>query len=322
MWPYPQKRQQRAKFLFFLKIALLTFIAHIIFLFFIFFVYRGDTFKAVLSVNIPINIHRAKIVYMPFYKNVNQLRGAGLGKRAQSTKIQTKEAPKKATVQKRKMVVAKKTVLSKPKPPAKKIVKQPLPKKQEQRKAEEKKIAQEKETLKQKQKELEQKKKEAEIKKQEQKRAEEKKIAQEKETLKQEQQELEQKKKEVEKKIETKYEQETEISENIDAKESQRDIEPIDEDEHVIYMGRYDLEAMRSHQLLQEEVQKVWHCPVGVSADISCQLKVELDWNGKVDQLLIDRPSGMPIFDLSAKSAAHKTQYPKMFWGKTIIITF
>ncbi|MCX5922534.1 MAG: TonB C-terminal domain-containing protein [Candidatus Dependentiae bacterium] len=91
---------------------------------------------------------------------------------------------------------------------------------------------------------------------------------------------------------------------------------------NIRYVGQDDLDAMYMQDAVIQEVAQHWRPPVGISKDRVCVTTITIDWNGKVKKIKIDTPSGVPMYDISTRSAALATQYPKSLWGKECTITF
>jgi len=89
-----------------------------------------------------------------------------------------------------------------------------------------------------------------------------------------------------------------------------------------VYLGRHDLEALRLQDAIQGEVEKNWRPPVGLSKDLSCCVKVLVGWDGSIEHVTIDKPSGVLVYDIAARMAVARLQMPQMAKGKEINITF
>lgn len=77
--------------------------------------------------------------------------------------------------------------------------------------------------------------------------------------------------------------------------------------------------AVLSVQLeIQQELVRVWCPPVGIEEGISCTIKVVLENDGTVKSLEIVKPSGMMLFDVSARAAIQQAVWPRAVWGTTL----
>jgi outer membrane biosynthesis protein TonB len=119
----------------------------------------------------------------------------------------------------------------------------------------------------------------------------------------------------VEKKVEHKVEQlpqETVEKERVAKKES----------DDALYLGRADLDALQIQDAITQEILTHWRPPAGLAKSISCQIKVQLAFNGTVGSVAVQQSSKVAIFDMSARTAAGKMKLPKWAWGKELIISF
>ena len=95
---------------------------------------------------------------------------------------------------------------------------------------------------------------------------------------------------------------------------------PIDMNE-VTFVGVQDLEHLQVHQIVSGQLAKYWKRPVGMENKI-CVIKIELDITGKIVNVLVEKSSGVPMYDIAAKAAALKPIYPQEIWNKKLVIQF
>jgi len=122
--------------------------------------------------------------------------------------------------------------------------------------------------------------------------------------------------KSADKKIESKVEPAKEVSKSAAAEQATK-IE-----EQALYLGQADLDALQIQDAISHEILNHWKPPTGLANNVSCQIKVQLGWEGKISSVAVQESSGIVIFDISARTAAGKMQLPKWAWGKELIITF
>jgi len=79
---------------------------------------------------------------------------------------------------------------------------------------------------------------------------------------------------------------------------------------------------IKKHLLLQQELVRVWHPPVGIHDGCQCQLRVAVGSDGAVRNVRVVDSSGVLMFDIAARSALCSAQMPKWTWGTSIDITF
>lgn len=92
--------------------------------------------------------------------------------------------------------------------------------------------------------------------------------------------------------------------------------------EEIICLGRNDIALLELHNLIEQEVQKSWHPPVGLSKDLACIIKVKIDTKGNVIDLIVEESSHVISYDISARTALSSMTFPKALWGKEVAITF
>ncbi len=102
---------------------------------------------------------------------------------------------------------------------------------------------------------------------------------------------------------------------------AQKQVEQPKEDD-VIYLGRDDLVLLALHNRVQEEIQKTWHPPVGLSKDLACTIKVKINNKGLVADFVMEESSRVISYDISARMALSTMSFPKELWAKEVVITF
>ncbi|MBN1549444.1 TonB C-terminal domain-containing protein [Candidatus Babeliales bacterium] len=95
---------------------------------------------------------------------------------------------------------------------------------------------------------------------------------------------------------------------------------PVGDD--VIYVGVQELDMLELHDSIRNEIERVWHPPVGIASGRSCEVKLRVAWNGSVDTVEVIEGSGIIAFDASVRHAVLKMQFPKGAHGKTLCIPF
>ncbi len=90
----------------------------------------------------------------------------------------------------------------------------------------------------------------------------------------------------------------------------------------IIYVGRDDLVLLNNHRVMQENIERAWKPPVGLSKDLMCTVAVAVNSNGTIESLSVEESSKVLSYDVTARMALSKVAFPKMFWGKKMVITF
>ena len=93
-------------------------------------------------------------------------------------------------------------------------------------------------------------------------------------------------------------------------------------DKSVVYIGRHDAQLLKVHEQIVEEIHKHWCPPVGIARDCVCELKVLVNGVGTVTKVNIEKPSGVLVYDISARSAVLAMTIPRWGWGKELMIAF
>jgi hypothetical protein len=90
----------------------------------------------------------------------------------------------------------------------------------------------------------------------------------------------------------------------------------------VIYIGRYDAEDLQLHTDIQRAVEEHWHAPAGAAANTECMLRAFINPQGVAENITIDKASGMLVYDVAARTALSKTEFPTTVRGQTIVLRF
>jgi len=80
-------------------------------------------------------------------------------------------------------------------------------------------------------------------------------------------------------------------------------------------VSREGLAVMRS-------VGRAWRPPRGLSPLLSARLIVSLYDDGSIEKVVIEKKSGVLAFDMAARAALWRAEYPSIFWGKNIAVVF
>jgi hypothetical protein len=83
-----------------------------------------------------------------------------------------------------------------------------------------------------------------------------------------------------------------------------------------------EVEALRRHAQLHNEVVKQWKPPCGVPPTCACDISFFVNARGKIENLTIEKSSGVIIYDISARQALHLMTMPQWTHGKQLIINF
>ena len=91
---------------------------------------------------------------------------------------------------------------------------------------------------------------------------------------------------------------------------------------NVLYVGQAEMEALQVQEYIQQEMAQHWSPPAGIRSDAECILKVIIGHDGEIAQIIIEKTSGILLFDGAARRAASQLQPPQWAYGKELAITF
>ncbi len=272
------------------RVGIFSCLGHLFVLFALFVVYKGNGVYNVIISSTMINTD-AKIVYMPLHRSIKQSAQKSTCARASSLKSSSSAAPKAQT----KIDNGPSTTII--------TRKNPKPVAASKKKNKEEKIKAKKATS---------------------KIVESKKIVEKKEIPKAEVAKPEVKPKDVEpikpaqeikeaQKVET---QTNATSENSVATNVDQNVE------NVVYVGQAEMEALQLQEFIQNEMAAHWTPPAGIRSDAQCVVKIIVSHDGQNNQIVLEQPSKILLFDSAARRAAAQLQPPSWAYGKEILITF
>jgi hypothetical protein len=122
-------------------------------------------------------------------------------------------------------------------------------------------------------------------------------------------------------------EEQVEIKQEIVKQEHKQEEKPAEvsqseELSDVIYVDKETYASLQIAQELQQAIAEQWAPPAGVPSHISCDIKVELNAQGKAQQVVMIKKSGLAAYDMAARTALLKAVYPKLVWGRTVVVHF
>ena len=81
-------------------------------------------------------------------------------------------------------------------------------------------------------------------------------------------------------------------------------------------------EQARMYECIEQEIVSRWKPPRGLSKELACQIKCSIGGDGAVVSCILEKPSGVLIYDMAARSAARVMSLPRWAWGKEFTIVF
>lgn len=111
-----------------------------------------------------------------------------------------------------------------------------------------------------------------------------------------------------------------EQEESFDTCEPQVD---TNDDEDIDDNSEYvSAEVARMQYVIERELIAHWKPPKGLAKDLECQIKVRFGGEGKVIDCVLEKKSGVLIYDMAARTAAKAMILPRWAWGKDFVIAF
>ena len=83
-----------------------------------------------------------------------------------------------------------------------------------------------------------------------------------------------------------------------------------------------DPRLVQYYTQLQRSLSDVWKPPHGVDQECACEIMVQIDWNGTIQDVKIHKSSGVLIYDIAARTALQDAKLPLWTRGRTITVTF
>jgi len=293
------------------KLYLLTSSAHMLLLTILFVGYKSQQSYALeIAKQLQITAD-TKIMFMPLYKTTQSL-GKKSGGSARGGASRLAWAARPRVKERAPTSLISDTSLIKSKKQRAELVAKAKKEKNAKNRKEAEKLKKQAEK-----KELEKLKKEQELKKEAEKRAE-KKIEPTPEPEKKEQ--------------DVQKPEEKRVSEPVAAREQMPDTAAAQEGvvgqtdgqagQDVVYLGQQEYDALGMQTYLQQELSANWQPPQGIPIDAVCEVSFVVDWQGKASTVIVSKPSGALVYDISARSALLAMEFPDWARGKSFKITF
>jgi colicin import membrane protein len=83
-----------------------------------------------------------------------------------------------------------------------------------------------------------------------------------------------------------------------------------------------ELGVSRDEYALMGAVERAWRPPRGLKPGLAARLTVTVSAQGRADQVAIVVSSRVPAYDIAARAALYRAEYPPVFWGKSIAVVF
>ena len=101
-----------------------------------------------------------------------------------------------------------------------------------------------------------------------------------------------------------------------------KEVVPVIPENAYVSDNYREVEALRRHAQLQNEIIKCWKPPFGISPAGACDISFSVSTTGAVQDVVITKSSGALMYDISARQALYAMAMPKWTYGKQLIINF
>ncbi|MBY0109842.1 MAG: TonB C-terminal domain-containing protein [Candidatus Babeliaceae bacterium] len=110
-------------------------------------------------------------------------------------------------------------------------------------------------------------------------------------------------------------------------KASEKIIEPVRTTQTAaaqepLVLSVYEYNDQRQMFEVVDAIRRWWQPPMGVHPEAQCMIMVTISPTGACQDVVVRQSSGIPAYDISAKSAILKSSFPKVVWGKQCILQF
>jgi outer membrane biosynthesis protein TonB len=94
------------------------------------------------------------------------------------------------------------------------------------------------------------------------------------------------------------------------------------EEVQPMQVGTLELQELQMQEYINEQMAQHWHPPAGFDEQLECQLRLIINLQGKIKQIVIDKTSGTRAYDAAAQLAAVALEIPRWAYGKELSLTF
>lgn len=94
------------------------------------------------------------------------------------------------------------------------------------------------------------------------------------------------------------------------------------QDDSPVVLGQEEYELLQAYRVVYEQVSAQWRPPAGIKPLRSCIVLITVDNRGLVAQLTLEQSSGVLAYDIAARMAIARSQFPKHMWNEQIRLHF
>lgn len=80
------------------------------------------------------------------------------------------------------------------------------------------------------------------------------------------------------------------------------------------------VEEYRQYESFYASIAHSWKPPIGSALDCTCQITMHIAWDGSVQKLVIDKSSGILMYDVAARNALYNMFIPSWAYGKSLTV--
>jgi len=112
------------------------------------------------------------------------------------------------------------------------------------------------------------------------------------------------------------------IPEVIEPPQAQKEVITESVSQEPLVLSVHDYNQQQESFEIVDAIRRWWQPPLGVRPDAECLMLVTVTSTGECQEIIVQQSSGIPAYDISAKSALLKCKLPKHIWGKQCVLQF
>ena len=90
----------------------------------------------------------------------------------------------------------------------------------------------------------------------------------------------------------------------------------------IVQATASEIESYRRAKIFHEALMQVWRPPKVLSKVSECIVTVQVGVKGDVEEVVVNKSSGVLMYDVSATAALYTMQMPELVWGKSLTLLF
>lgn len=89
-----------------------------------------------------------------------------------------------------------------------------------------------------------------------------------------------------------------------------------------LVLGQQEVEQLQRYQEVQERISPHWRPPLGIRVVQACVLLVTINALGAVEQMVVEQSSGVLAYDMAARMAVYRAQFPDSVKNQQVRLHF